>query len=181
MSTQAKEITAETNKKKQANNIKESQNLTTECGTTISTLVFLETKGNNEPIPENLNIDRIPQDTIPKDTASTSTGTDSNNSESSSNKEDLKPKRTFVGKTKAWAGNVWNSIKKMNIKKIFPKAEYQEYRNANGDLVKIPKKKIPLKKKKQLNDNVLNKIRKEKNKLVVSTYDGVASGLYFNQ
>ena len=181
MSTQIKEKRDESNKNAEVDLSKEVQNSVIEHGTTISTLVFLETKGNNEPIPENLNIDRIPQDTIPKDTASTSTGTDSNNSESSSNKEDLKPKRTFAGKTKAWAGNVWNSIKKMNIKKIFPKAEYQEYRNANGDLVKIPKKKIPLKKKKQLNDNVLNKISKEQNKLVVSTYDGVASGFYFNQ
>ena len=29
---------------------------------------------------------------------------------------------------------------------MFPKTEYEEYRNANGDIVKIPKKKIPLKK-----------------------------------
>ena len=48
-------------------------------------------------------------------------------------------------------------------------------------MVKIPKKKLPLKKKKNLNDNVLNQISKEQNKIVVSTYDGVASGLYFNQ
>ena len=31
---------------------------------------------------------------------------------------------------------------------MFPKAEYHEYRNANGDMVKIPKKKLPLKKRK---------------------------------
>ena len=180
MSSQLKEKKDESNKDAKANNANEAPNTTNECGTTISTLAFLETKDNNEPIPENLNIDRIPQDTIPKDTVSTSTGTDSNNSENNSNKGELKPKRTFAGKTKAWAGNVWSSIKKMNIKNIFPKTEYQEYRNANGDIVKIPKKKIPLKKKKHLNDNVLNKISKEQNKLVVSTYDGVASGLYFN-
>ena len=63
---------------------------------------------------------------------------------------------------------------------MFPKTEYQEYRNANGDMVKIPKK-ITFKKKKHLNNNVLNQISKEQNKIVVSTYDGVASGLYFNQ
>ena len=168
------------NKDTKANNTNEAPNTTMECGTTMSTLVFLQTKENNEPIPENLNIDKIPQDSIPKDTVSTSTGTDSNNSENNSNKGELKPKRTFAGKTKAWAGNVWSSIKNIKIKNIFPKTEYQEYRNANGDMVKIPKKKIPLKKKKHINDNVLNKISKEQNKLVVSTYDGVASGLYFN-
>ena len=77
---------------------------------------------------------------IPKDTVSTSTGTDSNNSQ--------KSKSNFGGKAKQWAGNIWNSIKKINLKKIFPKAEYQEFRNANGDIVKIPKNKLPLKKKK---------------------------------
>ena len=179
MSTQAKEAREEPNKNTKGSNIKESQNATTEFGTTVSNLVFLDLKDKNEPIPENLNIEKIPQDTIPKDTASTSTSTetDSNNS----NKEDLKPKRTFAGKTKVWAGNVWSSIKKMNIKNMFPKTEYHEYRNANGDIVKVPKKKLPLKKKKQLNENVINKINKEHNKLVVRTYDGVASGLYFNQ
>ena len=176
MSSQNNEKKDESNKYSKTNNSKD-QNSPNDCGTTISTLVFLETKGNNEPIPENLNAGIIPQDSIPKDTTSTSTETDSNNS----NKENLEQKRTFAGKTKAWAGNVWSSIKKMNIKNIFPKTEYQEYRNANGDIVKIPKKKIPLKKKKQLNDNVMSKISKEQNKLVVSTYDGVASGLYLNQ
>ena len=181
MTTQINEANDESNKNKKENAPKDKQNTTVECGTTVSTLVFLEAKDNNEPIPENLNIERIPQDTIPKDTISTSTGTDSNNSENNSNKEDIKPKRTFAGKTKAWAGNVWSSIKKINIKNMFPKTEYQEFRNANGDIVKIPKKKIPLKKKKQLNDKVLNKISMEQNKIVVSTYNGVATGLYLYQ
>ena len=52
---------------------------------------------------------------------------------------------SFYQKTKRWAGTVWSYV---NIKNYFPKAEYIEYRNANGDMVKIPKKKIPLKKKK---------------------------------
>ena len=177
MSTQAKEAREESNTN--GNNIKESQNTTTEFGTSISNLVFLNLKDKKEPIPEDLNIEKLPQDTIPKDTASTSTSTetDSNNS----NKEELKPKRTFAGKTKVWAGNVWSSIKKINIKNMFPKSEYQEYRNANGDIVRVPKKKLSLKKKKQLNENVINKINKEHNKLDVRTYDGVASEFYFNQ
>ena len=176
MSTQIKEVKDESKKNAETDLSKGVQNPTIEDGTTISTLVFLEAKGNNEPIPENLNIDKIPQDTIPKDTTSTSTGTDSNNS----NKEEIKQKRTFAGKTKVWAGNVWSSIKKINIKNIFLKTEYQEYRNANGDLVKIPKKKMPLKKKKQPDNTILNKISNEQNKIVKSTYDGVAIGLYLN-
>ena len=167
---------------KNEKNTKPLDTTNTENGTAISTLIFLQTQSNMDPVPENLNVEKIPKDTI-----STSTGTDSNNSQQDSNsnnsnsKEGTKPRISFAGRTKRWAGNVWNSIKKINIKKMFPKAEYQEYRNANGDMVKIPKKKLPLKKKKHLNDNVLNQISKEQNKIVVSTYDGVASGLYFNQ
>ena len=48
-------------------------------------------------------------------------------------------------KTKRWAGTAWSYI---NIANYFPKTEYKEYRNCNGDWVKIPVKKIPLKKKK---------------------------------
>ena len=167
---------------KNEENTKPLDTTNTENGTAISTLIFLQTQSNMDPVPENLNVEKIPKDTI-----STSTGTESNNSQQDSNsnnsnsKEGAKPRISFAGKTKRWAGNVWNSIKKINIKKMFPKTEYQEYRNANGDMVKIPKKKLPLKKKKHLNDNVLNQISKEQNKIVVSTYDGVASGLYFNQ
>ena len=167
---------------KNEKNTKPLDTTNTENGTAISTLIFLQTQSNMDPVPENLNVEKVPKDTI-----STSTGTDSNNSQQDSNsnnsnsKEGTKPRISFAGKTKRWAGNVWNSIKKINIKKMFPKTEYQEYRNANGDMVKIPKKKLPLKKKKHLNDNVLNQISKEQNKIVVSTYDGVASGLYFNQ
>ena len=134
-----------------------------EVGTTISNINFL-TKFNKEGIIENLNNE------IPKDTISTSTGASSNNSQ----QENVK---SFSGKTKKWAGNIWNSLK--NIK-IFPKQEFKEFRNANGDLVKIPKKKMPLKKKKQPDNKILNKISNEQNKIVTSTYDGVVNGLYLN-
>jgi hypothetical protein len=59
---------------------------------------------------------------------------------------------------------------------MFPKTEYEEYRNANGDIVKIPKKKIPLK-KKTMNNNVSKKVTEEQNK-IVTNYHGAASGLY---
>ena len=52
---------------------------------------------------------------------------------------------SFYQKTKRWAGALWSKI---NVKNYFPKTEYLEYRNANGDMVKVPKKKLPLKKKK---------------------------------
>ena len=139
----------------------------TEMGTTVSNLLFLQDKGLKE-------INDFKQNTIPKDTISTSTGTESNGSNlSESSKLDNK-NLTFAGKTKQWAGNFWNSIK--NIK-IFPKTEYQEYRNANGDIVKIPKKKLPLKKKKNINENVNNRISQEQNK-VINTYHGAVTGLY---
>jgi hypothetical protein len=150
---------------------KPSDNITTEVGTTVSSLFFLQ----DQHIQNDLKaINNIQNDTIPKDTISTSTGTESNGSNlSESSKLDNK-KLTFAGKTKQWAGNIWNSIK--NIK-IFPKTEYQEYRNANGDIVKIPKKKLPLKKKKNVNENVNNRVSQEQNK-VITTYHGAVTGLY---
>ena len=91
---------------------------------------------------QNLKIkEPIPKDTI---STSTSTGTDSNASQKENNSknsnETEKPKDTFGGKIKKWAGNIWNSIKNINLKNKFSKTEYEEIRNANGDIVKIPKK-----------------------------------------
>ena len=59
----------------------------------------------------------------------------------SNNKND-----NFYQKTKRLAGNIWKYV---NIANYFPKTEYKEYRNCNGDWVKVPVKKIPLKKKKK--------------------------------
>ena len=75
--------------------------------------------------------------------------TDDTSKNSSNIKEDQKEpnqqKETFFQKTKRWAGTAWSYI---NIANYFPKEEFKEYRNANGDWVKIPVKKTPLKKKK---------------------------------
>ena len=107
---------------KNEENTKPLDTTNTENGTAISTLIFLQTQSNMEPVPENLNVEKIPKDTI-----STSTGTDSNNSQQDSNsnnsnsKGGTKPRISFAGRTKRWAGNVWNSIKKINIKKCFLK------------------------------------------------------------
>ena len=55
-----------------------------------------------------------------------------------------KKSENFYQKTKKLAGTLWNYV---NIANYFPKTKYKEYRNCNGDWVKIPVKKIPLKKK----------------------------------
>ena len=55
-----------------------------------------------------------------------------------------KKNENFYQKTKKLAGTLWNYV---NIANYFQKTEYKEYRNCNGDWVKIPVKKIPLKKK----------------------------------
>ena len=138
----------------------------TEQGTTISNLMFLQK-----------NPEIMLEKQIPKDTISISTETDSNFSQPGNLTKMKTKKLSFSDKTKQWAGNVWNSIKKINIKKMFPKTEYQEYRNANGDMVKIPKKKIPLKKKTHMNNNVSNKVSEEHNK-IVNNYHDAATGLY---
>ena len=136
-------------------NDKAFQNVQThieENSTTITNLAFLN-KSSLEPTPENLN-------KIPQDTKSLSTQSEVNSSQ-------IVKKRTFIGRTKEWAGNVWNSIKKFQFRKIFAKPEYKVFRNSNGDLVKIPVKKIPLKKKQE---NALRekriKISQEQNGIV---------------
>ena len=141
----------------------------TDNTTTVSNLNFLKTS-NKDQIIEKLNED------IPKDTISTSTGTSSNNSQQGMNSK-IFIKKSFAGKTKEWAGNMWNSLKKIKLKNMFPKAEFKEFRNANGDLVKIPVKKLPLKKKNNLNEKVKNMISNEKNK-DINSYNDAAQGMY---
>ena len=61
---------------------------------------------------------------------------------------------SFYKKTKKWVGIILNY---MNIKKYFNMPKYKKYRNANGDIVKISKKKISLKKrKKKKTKNILS-------------------------
>ena len=63
-----------------------------------------------------------------------------------------KQKLGLMSRTKSWMGNIWQSMKKVNVKKFWHKAEYIEYKTANGDIIKIPKKKLNLKKKKNINN-----------------------------
>ena len=142
---------------KNQNHPKNTKSHIDEIATTISNITFLH-KNTLEPIPENLN--KIPQET-----------------KATKNIKPIK-KNSFAFKTKEWTKNIWNSIKSFKLKKIFAKAEYKEFRNANGDLVKIPVKKIPLKKKKEVNiTGKKMKISHEQNK-IVSNFDGIATGMY---
>ena len=113
---------------------------------------------------------------IPKDTISISTGTSSNNCQQDTISTNSS-KKNFVNKTKEWAGNMWNSLKSIKFKKMFAKQEFKEYRNANGDIVKIPVNKIALKKKKEMNENVKKMISEEQNKNI-NDYYSASKGLY---
>lgn len=122
-----------------------------ENGTVTTTMGFLkEGELQNDPL-SNLN------KSLPK------TDDTSNNSLTVNSKDDKMSAPTvnesFYQKTKRWAGTAWSYI---NIKNYFPKTQYKEYRNINGDIVKVPIKKIPLKKKPkvELTDEqyIVNKI-----------------------
>ena len=158
------------NKSSNQNESNNNQKINADKTITESNIVFLE-KNNQEPSPENINNIQF----FPQDTASISTGTESNNSQQSENSQSKK--KSFAVKTKEWAGNMWSSLKKINFKNMFAKAEFKEFRNANGDIVRIPVKKIPLKKKKEVHDITKNIISKEQNR-IINDYHGAATGMY---
>ena len=102
--------------------------------TMMTQVPFIKELDKKEPIFElNKSIEK---------TDATSNNTSTKEDES---KNQVQKNESFYQKTKRWAGTVWNYV---NIANYFPKTEYKEYRNCNGDWVKIPIKKIPLKKKK---------------------------------
>ena len=137
--------------------------------TTISTtLGFLDEKDINN---QN-DLNKINEDISNKDSSLTDTVVEVN-------KSDEQPKETFFGKTKRWAGNIWS---KMNIKNYFPKQEYIEYKNANGLIMKIPKKKLPLKKKPNIDPNVKrdnNDVRRSSNKMINYASENTIFGAYY--
>ena len=115
-------------------NIRDPQNKY-ENDTTVTNVKFITDKNEQKDALDELN--------------NASEKTDDTSKNSSNNKEPQQ-NESFFQKTKRIAGTVWSYI---NIANYFPKQEFKEYRNANGDWVKIPLKKIPLKKKKvELND-----------------------------
>ena len=110
---------------------KDYQNEKEELDNEIMTtqIELLNKKENDSPINE-LNKEQNKKDIIKEE-----------DKKDSNNKND-----NFYQKTKRLAGNIWKYV---NIANYFPKTEYKEYRNCNGDWVKVPVKKIPLKKKKK--------------------------------
>ena len=106
-----------------------------ENGTVLTQVQLLEDKKENKDALYELN----------KSLEKTDDSSKNSTKGSEDPKESTQQNESFLQKTKRWAGNVWSYV---NVANYFPKAEFKEYRNANGDWVKIPVKKIPLKKKK---------------------------------
>ena len=128
--------------------------------TMMTQVPFVKGLGEKEPIFElNKSIEKT-------DVTSNNTSTKEDES-----KNQVQKNESFYQKTKRWAGTVWNYV---NIANYFPKTEYKEYRNCNGDWVKIPIKKIPLKKKKVEEtdeEHIINRAM-DKNKIDVADLTG---------
>ena len=128
--------------------------------TMMTQVPFIKELDKKEPIFElNKSIEKT-------DITSNNTSTKEDESKSQARKNE-----SFYQKTKRWAGTVWNYV---NIANYFPKTEYKEYRNCNGDWVKIPIKKIPLKKKKVEEtdeEHIINRAI-DKNKIDVADLTG---------
>ena len=114
-------------KKKESKNFKETEKEQFDNEIMTTQIELLNKKETNTPINE-LNKQSLKKDNIKEEDK-----IDTN-----------KKSENFYQKTKKLAGTLWNYV---NIANYFPKTEYKEYRNCNGDWVKIPVKKIPLKKK----------------------------------
>ena len=128
--------------------------------TMMTQVPFIKELDKKEPIFElNKSIEKT-------DVTSNNTSTKEDES-----KNQVQKNESFYQKTKRWAGTVWNYV---NIANYFPKTEYKEYRNCNGDWVKIPIKKIPLKKKKVEEtdeEHIINRAI-DKNKIDVADLTG---------
>ena len=128
--------------------------------TMMTQVPFIKELDKKEPIFElNKSIEKT-------DVTSNNTSTKEDEAKNQAQKNE-----SFYQKTKRWAGTVWNYV---NIANYFPKTEYKEYRNCNGDWVKIPIKKIPLKKKKVEEtdeEHIINRAI-DKNKIDVADLTG---------
>ena len=141
-----------------------------ETNTISTTLGFLEERDVNNQ--NNLNLNQI-NEHVPKDSTLTDTVIVEINKPAEQQKE------SFYEKTKKWAGNIWS---KMNIKNYFPKQEYIEYKNANGIIMKIPKKKLPLKKQPNINPDTKKEnedVQKNRNKVINYASGNTIFGGYY--
>ena len=132
-----------------------------EPGSTMMTQVpFIKELDKKEPIFE-----------LNKSLEKTDDTSNNSSSKETESKDQVQKNESFYQKTKRWAGTVWSYV---NIANYFPKTEYKEYRNCNGDWVKIPIKKIPLKKKKIEETDEEHMINKafDRNKIDVADLTG---------
>ena len=132
-----------------------------EPGSTMMTQVpFIKELDKKEPIFE-----------LNKSLEKTDDTSNNSSSKETESKDQVQKNESFYQKTKRWAGTVWSYV---NIANYFPKTEYKEYRNCNGDWVKIPIKKIPLKKKKVEETDEEHMINKafDRNKIDVADLTG---------
>ena len=136
-----------------------------ESGTVTTTLGFLNNEKEDKKNDPLYNLNKSLEKTEDSST---------NNESQKDDKLSSIFNESFYQKTKRWAGTIWNYV---NVKNYFPKIEYLEYRNANGDMVKIPKKKLPLKKKKlEIDDeqHIVNKtVERDRLKMNVYAADNV--------
>ena len=136
-----------------------------ESGTVTTTLGFLNNEKEDKKNDPLYNLNKSLEKTEDSST---------NNESQKDDKLSSISNESFYQKTKRWAGTIWNYV---NVKNYFPKIEYLEYRNANGDMVKIPKKKLPLKKKKlEIDDeqHIVNKtVERDRLKMNVYAADNV--------
>ena len=136
-----------------------------ESGTVTTTLGFLNNEKEDKKNDPLYNLNKSLEKTEDSST---------NNESQKDDKLSSISNESFYQKTKRWAGTIWSYV---NVKNYFPKIEYLEYRNANGDMVKIPKKKLPLKKKKlEIDDeqHIVNKtVERDRVKMNVYAADNV--------
>ena len=141
---------------KSKNNKKEDESATT----MMTQVPFIKELDKKEPILE-----------LNKSLEKTDVSSNNSSAKETESKNQVQKNESFYQKTKRWAGTVWSYV---NIANYFPKTEYKEYRNCNGDWVKIPIKKIPLKMKKVEEtdeEHIINKAF-DRNKIDVADLTG---------
>lgn len=99
------------------------------------------------------------------------------------NKDQQKQNVGFFGRTKNWAGNVWRTMTNFNFGRLWQRPEFEECYDASGNIIKIPKKKLPLKKQspKQTEEErrIQYTLKKEQNYLETAAFDGTTYGSFF--
>lgn len=92
-------------------------------------------------------------------------------------------KESFATKTKKWAGGIWRTVTQINWKKFLAKPEYIECYDSAGNKIKVPKRKIPLKKQNPKITEEIKSVQFElkKQQYTASTFafDATSYGSFF--